>query len=574
MTWSSAFLGPLTLLAVTLLLVAAFLFGLYRFLRWLWGRVPAAVVSTNPDQLAKSLGLLLSLVLFPSLVGFAWNTVQALVVFLSQFVRRVSTYPLPPACRNPDETGTSSCASDITLFVSGTLGDGFDRLVQALQLAKFPAADFVWFLLVALVSARVLRTLYDDVTIERVRSWYAATRGSIAIPVTFWQQLAFTALVLVSFYLGLSALLAIPLFQDKSRPQQLTVETLGKALEANIIKADVLDRTFPAEPFSLIARPPLNVEAGFPIGKAFQERFDSEIQNQDRAWRELTSAWVALRETAATGPATWRDQAVVAFAAGLEISTGKKQTAQHYNDLLVWHQRSSQQTRTALSQCLTGLRMFVGTASEVTDAIRQQAEQATREWKQSAGQVLPPVQTPNAADSYREALRSCTQVTLQEPMPERPPFARVLGPIGQWTSWLLDTEQMPVVIIVGLVGFSLLGATVSRAVRARGRNLRAALTLDDLLAVIAGGMTAAVVVFLAAYGGLAVLGNASGDPNPYVVFVTCLIGAVYSEDVWLWARNRLLATRQARNDEGQPEPAGGQTSPAARPEDKTQSKGA
>jgi hypothetical protein len=125
-------------------------------------------------------------------------------------------------------------------------------------------------------------------------------------------------------------------------------------------------------------------------------------------------------------------------------------------------------------------------------------------------------------------------------IPERPSFSDTLGPVGTWTRWLLDTEQMPVVIIVGLVGFSLLGATVSRAVRLGPDQPRAAMTLDDLLIVIAGGTTAAMVVFLASYGGLALLGTSGGDPNPYVVFVTCLIGAVYSEDVWAWARTSLL----------------------------------
>jgi hypothetical protein len=57
-------------------------------------------------------------------------------------------------------------------------------------------------------------------------------------------------------------------------------------------------------------------------------------------------------------------------------------------------------------------------------------------------------------------------------------------------------------------------------------------------------MTAAIVVFLAAYGGLAVLGAGGGDPNPYVVFVTCLIGAAYSEDVWSWARRKMLVSEE------------------------------
>jgi hypothetical protein len=54
------------------------------------------------------------------------------------------------------------------------------------------------------------------------------------------------------------------------------------------------------------------------------------------------------------------------------------------------------------------------------------------------------------------------------------------------------------------------------------------------------------VVFLAAYGGLAVLaGGSSSDPNPYVLFVTCLVGAVYSEAVWRWARTKLVLKEEA-----------------------------
>lgn len=91
---------------------------------------------------------------------------------------------------------------------------------------------------------------------------------------------------------------------------------------------------------------------------------------------------------------------------------------------------------------------------------------------------------------------------------------------------------MPVVIIVGVVGFSLLGATVSHAVNAGSAKLAAGLELGELLAVVAKGMAAAVVVFLASYGGMTILGNSAADPNPYVVFVTCLIGAAYSDEVW------------------------------------------
>ncbi len=65
----------------------------------------------------------------------------------------------------------------------------------------------------------------------------------------------------------------------------------------------------------------------------------------------------------------------------------------------------------------------------------------------------------------------------------------------------------------------------------------------DLMSVIIRGLSAAIVVFLAALGGLAIFSNADAsqamEPNPYALFLTCLAAAVFSEDVWLRVRNRL-----------------------------------
>ena len=143
--------------------------------------------------------------------------------------------------------------------------------------------------------------------------------------------------------------------------------------------------------------------------------------------------------------------------------------------------------------------------------------------------------------------------TDRDLIPKRASFVDSLGKIGTISRWVLETEQMPVVIIIGLVGFSLLGATVSRAVRvsqgAEANGSFTRLSFDDLVVVIAVGATAAVIVFLAAYGGLAVLGSNAGDPNPYVLFVTCLVAAVYSEDVWTWARSRGVASKHATSSD-------------------------
>jgi hypothetical protein len=237
------------------------------------------------------------------------------------------------------------------------------------------------------------------------------------------------------------------------------------------------------------------------------------------------------------------------FAAALDGNFGKQHTDRYYYDLLKWFSDTTIVVQTTLSQCHDGATKFIGESSQVLVKLKSALEQhaddsalALREYSNDARRLY---------DLHRQVLYdNCGWSGLPQ-TPDSPTIASGLGAIGRWTSWLIDTERMPVVIIVGLVGFSLLGATVSRAVRVQDDDRpRAAFTLDDLLTVIAGGTTAAVVVFLAAYGGLALLGNSTGDPNAYIVFATCLIAAVYSEDVWTWARRRLLDTElHGRNRE-------------------------
>ena len=73
-----------------------------------------------------------------------------------------------------------------------------------------------------------------------------------------------------------------------------------------------------------------------------------------------------------------------------------------------------------------------------------------------------------------------------------------------------------------------------------------------------------MVVFLASYGGLAVVSETKTDPNPYVVFAACFVGAIFSEDVWDWARRRILGGIVIG---GQPDPNEADGNMEARPAD-------
>jgi hypothetical protein len=126
-----------------------------------------------------------------------------------------------------------------------------------------------------------------------------------------------------------------------------------------------------------------------------------------------------------------------------------------------------------------------------------------------------------------------------QPSPPEPGLG--WGPFGWVSKWLLRTKSIALALISGMLGFGLLGAAISSTVRARPKAadgteepVRA-----DIGRVIVKGITAAVVIFLAVMGGLAIFAADSQEPNAYVLFFTCLVGAVFSEDVWAWARKRM-----------------------------------
>jgi hypothetical protein len=90
-----------------------------------------------------------------------------------------------------------------------------------------------------------------------------------------------------------------------------------------------------------------------------------------------------------------------------------------------------------------------------------------------------------------------------------------------------------------MIGFGLLGAACSTLVREKPRSVPGEPLVRDLAGVVVRGLSAAVVVFLGVQGGLAGFAAEEVDPNPYMLLFTCFVGAVFSEDVWTWAHQKL-----------------------------------
>jgi hypothetical protein len=135
---------------------------------------------------------------------------------------------------------------------------------------------------------------------------------------------------------------------------------------------------------------------------------------------------------------------------------------------------------------------------------------------------------------------------------EAPPRIPVKPDIGEHhgkffikaTGWLLRTESESLVLIVGMFGFGLFGSIGSYFIRRRSRTGQedknpAPDSIFSIADILLNGMSATIVVFLGVKGAVMVFTTNSGELNPYALFFTCLLAAVFSEDVWRWAWKKL-----------------------------------
>jgi hypothetical protein len=141
-------------------------------------------------------------------------------------------------------------------------------------------------------------------------------------------------------------------------------------------------------------------------------------------------------------------------------------------------------------------------------------------------------------------------------LPRQSP-ADSLALFGRATSWLLLTESRDLALIVGLLGFGFFGALATSFIR-QARSTTPFADTALIVPALVRGVAAAILIFLAVVGGLAVFTRSDPEPNAYAVFLACFIAAVFSEDVWEWAQRRQHQQlgNDARSEQANPEKPG------------------
>jgi hypothetical protein len=545
------------LLAFSILVfISIVLYGaslLIAVVRRLLSYVGTAVQFRETSLLNKLTGLLVAALLFPdvfrSLYEIALRFFTELFIELPRTVLRVVMEGM--GCI--EATGRiAECAAIMTNAVGGGLANVFNGLVFRTGISGFDVVSFVFAVVVFIVASVGLQQAWHQLS-SQPRLW-----------------LAYAAIAIAGLYLALSATLAVGLLREPGHVVEISPERLRARLESAYLTSTVdIDGSTPllwgqgetlaalgAEDGKAIDALPIWVQLG--LSQADKALRDIEQYGQDVATRRLQ-----LSQSRSANRMQMIENAVDLYETESAVRLGQREASRHYLDLLNWFLRNVEQSNAAIASCER--------AEKAIDSIRQDAR---AEWQSLIASLQSRAPSSAVADPIalneveprligivdnmflhmRRAGERSSECWGWDSSVGSPPVRQVygsqLGPVGAATRWLLGAESMPVTLVAGLVGFGLLGALAGRFVRGEPRGGD---DVGEVAMVVFGGFVAALVVYLAAYGGIAVVSENSGDPNAYVVFAACLVGAVYSGDVWERARDRLLGSRDQKSQAKQVE---------------------
>jgi hypothetical protein len=257
-----------------------------------------------------------------------------------------------------------------------------------------------------------------------------------------------------------------------------------------------------------------------------------------------------------------------------KIPMSNQERILYYRTLSNWSRNNISGIKNHLAECKKTLRKrdelwrywAVHTKSSIEDTVSSIENSATTLSNTQSGDVNTPESIKSCYIS--DILYGVSKEDISDFFSDRwlfqlPPNIETVSPspeagfgsgiFGSASRWLLKTRSLELALIVGMLGFGLFGALISSFVRQfnippNGENPKPDQPLvKDLTAVVIRGFSAAMVLFLAVEGGFAIFSTSSPKPNPYALFFTCLIGAVFSERVWEWAKDRLSSISSPKN---------------------------
>lgn len=462
--------------------------------------------------------------------------------------------------------------TDLLVLVGSELARTLDRAVQPVPLVEAALALALWALIGQLLrSVPKSGDASSGVATQSPRLLHAWRHMTDE---RRW-QVGLGAVFVVGGFLSITSIVAIPWLKEDKVPAGLTLENLQKALAGQSLSAEELNQILPQD-FAKMSSPFEALEAALPKPPSSQAATPG-ASGASAALTEANAAVAAAKAATVEDPMSGyalellartkdsraraigraitqrselqplQERIVKSALRAFETESTQPMSAQERLFFYRAIQRQVAETLLDRQQSLGECRRDVENADRDAQFLAQNAanaltasqEDAALRWNRLSG-------VSNVSSMYG---RACARVSVRSSEFVPPEAGSGWGPFGKMANWLLRTKSFALALISGMLGFGLLGAAIAAYVRTGSSTDARAEGGHELGRVVVRGLSAAVVLFLAVKGGLAVLAVGEQDPNAYVLFFLCLVGAVYSEDVWLWARAKFLSRIGDGNDD-------------------------
>lgn len=428
-----------------------------------------------------------------------------------------------------------------------------------LQIPSLMLALALWFIL-----GQVLSFIFDGSAGRGglpgfIRQLAPATRKNILL----------TAAFLVSGYLIMTSMIAVPWFQQTGKA---SYDDWDRELETIIVTQDTLAQTMD-EPYSVA---PLDfLSDAFLAEKAALDtlsqwgrllaRVKSDRNELAQQRKLLTDGRESLRESVEKRKRSLLNLAKISIN-DTTISLGPRERASYYLEISQWLSASAENLDATQKEYQNFLKQYdyklESWVKDIQAALNSDGEKLLARRNAANPDSLEIVF--ESAYVYKPTLYMEDFLTGQasfrnraaNPLPDPPLPGSQWGIFGLISRWLLRANSYALILITGMLGFGLFGSLISSIVREHSQRQPEEPLVKDLDAAVVRGLSAAVVVFLSVKGGLAVFTNQDVEPNSYVVFFTCLVGAVFSERIWEWAREWLKGKYGAEGKAGDAAEAG------------------
>jgi hypothetical protein len=545
---------------ILLLLITSLLRRLWINVRGLFGELPAA----------RLLSLGIVAVVFSATV---YSVLRPFIFLLTDLAVTVpdklqsNWHGLIESCQQGNSTyALADCTRGLLLNFTAALTGGFSRAVQALAQVRWTWLFFaiaLWAALGQLLSEAIRPA--GTAAAGRNPSWAGIVARVREVRSATWINTLLFVLIGFGGLLSISALIAIPVLSDAKPMTEQDLARQGQRLDAIVRKAELEKEIAPdltesdelkavwesieneikririeldarnAAAAAALAQanaaananpPPANpvVTTGVQMAPEVVQR-EVQVMSGDLVYLESYNK--RMRESV---PRLWRDFRSDFFS---DLDSARQ-------DAFAALQRQSfapggvngayvGEVETWLREAVNNARSYAVNCRERAEfGLRTYADSLKFQLAQIGGQALFNYSIPAESGSSRFVERCALYPYRREPNSGE----LTLGAFA-FSAWLIKLNSMPLTLIAGMLGFGLMGAAGSSVIRERGERLPGAPLVKDLPSVVVRGLSATVVVFLAVKSGLLIFtGGTSGQADPHVLLLTCLIASVFSEDVW------------------------------------------